>query len=343
MAQVTESELREKLRTDPSGLYLIYGEEDYLKKVWLERIISKNVESGFEEFNLHRFEAKYTTPGQIYDAVEAMPMMSASTCVVVEDFEPSSLEDDELALIEEMIADVPGTCALVFYQATNTCTGEKWKKLKADFEKYGTVAEFAKKDRNDIAKLVEKGASQRGTPFASGVAYYLIDCVGMDLNTVLNETEKLCAYAQDRTVTKADVDAVCPKTVEAKAFDIIKIMHSGRFDRAMTELDNVLAQKESPIMILGAFAAAYIDMYRARAAVVSGLKAQDAAKLFPSVKAFRFEQGARNSKGMSTEALYECLEVLAQADTMMKSTSVPQELILEQTLAKLALIEGKNG
>lgn len=42
MAALNEASLKEKLRDDPVGVYLIYGEESYLKKIYTDRIVKKN-------------------------------------------------------------------------------------------------------------------------------------------------------------------------------------------------------------------------------------------------------------------------------------------------------------
>lgn len=41
MAALNEASLKEKLRDDPVGVYLIYGEESYLKKIYTDRIVKK--------------------------------------------------------------------------------------------------------------------------------------------------------------------------------------------------------------------------------------------------------------------------------------------------------------
>ena len=200
-----------------------------------------------------------------------------------------------------------------------------------------------KKEKSDLVRTIEKGAEKRGTPFGSGVASYLISCVGSDLNTVINETDKLCSYAKGRTVTNDDVDALCPKTLEAKVFDITKALHAGRFSVAQQKLSNVIAQKEDPLMILGAFIMSYTDMYRVRAAVTAGKRAEDVAKLYNySGKVFRLTNAQRESHGLSLSSIYSCIELLAEADRMMKSSSVSKTLILEQTLARLAIYEGND-
>ena len=86
MPALNESGLKEKLRSNPLGIYLIYGEESYLKKTYIEKIISKTVDKSFEDFNLHVFDGKECTLSDVYEIAGAVPMMAESKCVSVKDF-----------------------------------------------------------------------------------------------------------------------------------------------------------------------------------------------------------------------------------------------------------------
>ena len=91
-----------------------------------------------------------------------------------------------------------------------------------------------------------------------------------------------------------DVDTVCSKSLEAKVFEVMRLLHSGRFENAMAKLETLIRQKEEPTMLLGAFIASYLDIYRARAAVVSGLNAGEPAKYYDyKRKEFRLDNASR--------------------------------------------------
>ncbi len=343
MAVLTEQELREKIKKSPSGAYFIYGAESYLKKTYVEKLVAKAADEAFRDFNLHTYDGKDAVLGDIYDSVEAFPMMSETSCVLVTDMPLDSLDDGSVELLGNMLDDMPDYCTLIFYLQTVNPTGEKWKKIINLFTKSANVVKLEKKEKNELIRMAERGAEKRLAPFAPGAAAYLIENVGTDLNTVINETDKLCAYAAGRTVTKADIDEVSVKSLEAKAFEIIRALHAGNFDRAMEKLGAVLAQHEEPIMLLGAFVSSYMDMYRVRAAVTSGKRTEDVASIFKyGNNTFRLNNAVRDSKGLSLPAIYECIEILADADDRLKSTSADGGLILEQTLTRLALAEGEG-
>ena len=207
------------------------------------------------------------------------------------------------------------------------------------FEKYGFAVKLDKKTTIELVKLLESGAKKRGKPFSSGVASYLISCVGSDLNTLLNEMEKVCAYAQGDEVLKSDVDAVCIKSLDARVFDMIKDLTAGRFDSAFKKLNVLFEQREDEFQILGALIAQYSDIYRARAAVKSGNRAETIAKFYNYAgKEFRLTNAARSGSSLSFDDISECIEILLWADTTLKSSALSKRLVLEQTVVKLARV-----
>lgn len=339
MPSLNESALKEKLRENPVGVYLIYGEEAYLKKTYVDKIVSKTVEPSFEDFNFHTFDGKNCTLSEVYESAEAVPMMAETKCVLVKDFPLDTLDDNGFEQLEKVIKENPDDCALVFSVIAYEPKGAKWTKAVKLFEKYGYAVKLDKKTSVELAKMLEGGAKRRGKPFAKGVSQYLITCVGSDLNTLLNETEKVCAYAQGDEIVKSDVDAVCIKSLDARVFDMIKDLTSGRFDSAFRKLSVLFEQREDEFQILGALIAQYSDIYRAKAAVKSGGRAEDIAKYYNYAgKEFRLTNAARSGSSLSFEDVGECIEILLEADTTLKSSALNKRLVLEQTIVKLARV-----
>lgn len=337
MPAINESGLKDIIKNNPVGIFLIHGEEDYLKKAYVEKIISKTVDEAFADFNFHSFDGKECTLSEIYESAGAVPMMAETKCVLVKDFPIDTLDDNGFEQLETVLSDNPEYCALVFSFVAYNPKGAKWNKAVKLFEKYGHNSKLDKKTTPELVKILESGAKKRGVSFDKGVASYLITCVGNDLNTLLNETDKVCAYVSDREIKKSDVDAVCIKSLDAKVFDMIKDLTAGKFDSAFRKLSLLFEQREDEFQILGALIAQYSDIYRAKAAVKSGNRPEMIAKYYDYAgKEFRLTNSARNGSSLSFDAISECIDILSWADTTLKSSALDKRLVLEQTVVKLA-------
>ena len=94
-------------------VYLLYGEEKYLKEMYLKKLVKLAAPQGLEEFNLHRFDAGQMEVDDLIESCEALPMMAQQRCVVVEKFDFESLNAQDKAKVTELLEDPPETTVLL--------------------------------------------------------------------------------------------------------------------------------------------------------------------------------------------------------------------------------------
>lgn len=342
MPVLDEAELKLQIKASQfANFYLIYGEEKYLVKHYSNLLEKKIVDPAFVDFNLHIYDGKNVDLDEIAVAAEALPMMSEYACIIIKDLAVDSLNAEDSARLEEIVNDIPESTVIIISLPTLNVNmkNPKCKKLLDCFVKNGNVVEFSHFTLQKLAKLIEKGAKDRDCTFGFSEANYLISSVGDDMTVVLNELEKICAYKKSGVITKEDIDAVVVKSMQARAFDLAKALVANNCDTAMSILDTLFSMKEEPISILGAIIVPYVDMYRAKVYLSGGLRAEDASKDFNyKNKEFRLTNAARSASKYSVKQLRSFLEVLFEADNLLKSTSVDQRLVLEQTITKLLLV-----
>lgn len=342
MPSINEAELKAQIKSgEYSNLYFLYGEEKYLIKHYTNLLLKKIVPPDFADFNLHTYDGKNADFDDISNAAEALPMFSEYCCIHIRDLPADSLNADVSDKLTKLISDIPETTVILISLPTADVNmkSAKGKKILSLFEKYGSAVCFTHASLNQLAKLIEKGAKERGCVFGFSEANYLISLVGDDMTVILNELQKICAYKKEGTVQKSDIDAVVVKNVQAKAFDLAKALTANNCDTAMAILDSLFYMREEPINILGAIITPYVDMYRAKIYVTGGMRAEDGGKDFNyRNKEFRLTNGARTASKYSMEQLRSFLEVLNEADSMLKSTAVDGRIILEQTITKLLLV-----
>lgn len=337
MPEFTEALLKEKIKEEPIGAYLLYGEEGYLVKVYTDKLIEKSVDESFRDFNLRVYNGDDASLEDIYDSVAAVPMMAESKCVVVKDYPIESATDTDLETLAMIVKENPVDNCLVFSYSSGT-PKKNFKDLEKLFKENGVTVNFSAKDKNDLVRILESGAKKRNKLFDRGVADYLAVCVGADLNLLINELEKVCAYSQGETITRADVDAVCIKSLETRVFDMITDLTGGHFDAAFRKLTMLFEQREDEYMILGALISQYVDMYRAKAVRASGVGFDQMGLYYQAYKGktFKLDKAARAAASLSDTQLKECLSILARSDTVLKSTSADKKQVLEQTIVNLA-------
>ena len=72
------------------SLYIFHGEEAYLRDYYLDQMKAKLIPGGMESFNYHLLPGKGLTAQRLGETVDALPMMSPRTLIVVNDYDPVS-------------------------------------------------------------------------------------------------------------------------------------------------------------------------------------------------------------------------------------------------------------
>lgn len=344
MGKIGEQQLREQLKSgELKNVYLLYGEESYLKEYYVNQLKSKLVEPAFADFNFHQHEGKNSTLDDILNDAEIMPMMSEYSLVLVHDFPFDKSGDTEK--IKGFFKDVPEFCVLVFWYDSieiDTKRNSKWNTLITAFSKAGEAVNLEKRTESELVKLVINSAKKRGCSIERQRAQYFISVVGSDIQTIFNELEKICAYVHEGEITKQHIDELAVKCLQARVYDLSKFILKGNSDGAFGVLSVLFAQKEEPISVLAVISSCYVDMYRVKCAKAAGAPQNDIANYFNyKGREFLIQNAARDAANISIEGLRASLDVIAAADEKMKSTAIDKNLLLEETVAKLLMLRTK--
>ena len=70
---------------EPGKLYVLHGEESYLRDHYLSKLKELILSGGMGTFNLHELAAKEMSPRALEQAVDCLPMMGERTLVLVTD------------------------------------------------------------------------------------------------------------------------------------------------------------------------------------------------------------------------------------------------------------------
>ncbi len=338
MAEFDEKELKSHIKSkDFFNVYLITGDEDFLKKFYCERLVSSVVDESMQEFNVDRFDSK-TDLNKIIDACELMPMMSDKRCIIVEDFKLENIKEDDINRMRTYFADFPEFSTLIFHQKSDFSLS-KAKKVIDLFKKFGAVCSINKRKGKELIKPLISAALKNSCVLSEENANYLVSVCGDDYNILTNEVNKLCHFVSHGEITKSDIDELATKTDDAKIYFLTKALLSKNFDKAYETLSSLLRQKTEPEYIMGTIISAYVDIYRAKVSLACSQNADALANDFDYKNtAFRLANAARDSRGMTIETVRRCLDELNNADRQLKFSRESATVVFEQLMVKLFLI-----
>ncbi|MBQ6119853.1 MAG: DNA polymerase III subunit delta [Clostridia bacterium] len=325
------------------NLFFIFGDDDYLKGFYCDRLVAKTVDESMKLFNYHVYQDDSTDLETIFAEAENLPMMAERTCLLVRNYPLQDLKKEQLARLEQMLDNLPETSVLIFFFNTIPVTynggkSGKWGGVVSMFLKRGVVVRLDHRSKEKIAAMLVRGAKERGAVIGQAEALYFAECVGDDLQFLLNEFNKLCAYSEGQPITKEMIDVTAVKSVEANVFEISASIFGGNTDKAFAIANELIRQKTELQPILGAMASAYVDIYRLKAALNAGRHTADFADAFgyKGNSSYRFRKIDGFARKSSIGSIRKAIDILAEADVRSKSSGADGAILLTETIAKLA-------
>lgn len=334
--QDTYRQLKKDITAGTLGsLYLFHGEEAYLRDYYLEQMKKVLLPAGMESFNYHLLPGKTLTAQRLGEIIDALPMMSQHTMVVVNDYDLFKAPEAERSRMTQLLEDLPSYCCLVFvYDTIPYKSDARMKKLAGAIAQKGQVVVFARQNQNDLVDWIGRRFRALGHDIDAADAQYLIFLCGDLMNGLISEIEKIGAYAKHRRVTREDIDAVAIPIVDAVVFQMTESLTRKDFDRAFSVLNDLLRLQQAPIMILAVLGKHLRQLYTARVALETGQSSRWLMELWgmrSSYPAEKLMEGARrHGLRWCKNAMARC----AQTDLAMKSVSGAdaQDLLLSLML-----------
>ncbi len=316
-------------------LYIFHGEETYLRDYYLERLKTTLIPEGMDGFNYHPLPGKGLTIQRLGETIDALPMMSPHTMIVVNDYDIFKAPEGERNLMVQLLEDLPDYCCLVFlYDTLPYKSDARMKKLAGAIKAHGQVVEFSRQSQTDLMDWVRRRFRALDHDIDPSDAQYLIFLCGDLMNGLITEIEKIGAYAKERQVRRSDIDAVAIPVIDAVVFQMTDALTQGNTDKAFSVLNDLLRLQNAPIMILAVLGKHFRQLYTARVVLEAGRGAGYLAELWgmrSSYPAEKLMSGAhRHGLNWCKHAVSRC----AQTDLAMKSVSGAdsQDLLLSLML-----------
>ena len=340
MPAVKEEKLNQMLRAgELAPVYFFYGREVQLMRDAVEKIVRAAVDPAFESFNLHRFQEEGLTTGELRTVYQTLPMLAGKQCVTVKNWNIDKLGKQELEELLALIADPNPAAVLVLYDTRQTVEPKKnakYKKLLEAVEKAGVSTEFALKDRAALVRAITSRCKKAGVAIRTEVAGRLAEQCAMQYAVILNETDKLIAYAgEGGEITGRMLEQLGVSSVQNTAFDLSNAILKGQYARAFSILDRLFALRVEPVMILGALSGSFVSLYRVKAAREAGVSAAQVIADFHYRSKYQIQKLEQDVGRFSAGQIRACIEALEKADRLLKSSRMDNRAVLEQMMGEM--------
>lgn len=340
MPIVNEQRLKDDLKNRRfSPVYFFYGQEAFLVKTYADKIKNAALGTNASDMNLLELSGNPEL-SLLSDHIETMPFFSEYKVIMINDFNPEKLAENETDAFLNMLENVPDTAIVVFYLTGCgfSLRSQRIKKLFEGIKKCAQVCEFKPLTPKETANIIYRKIEREGRKISAQNANYLAEITACDLNLASVETTKLCCYVdKGREITKEIIDKMVEKRLETKVFTLSDAMISGNSRGAFRILNELFEQRVDPIPILAALSTAYSEFYAAKLAAAVGISAaQTASELgYTGARAGFFSKKYNQASKMNTDSLRKAMKMIYETDVKLKTTRNNGNLLLEETVLKI--------
>ena len=320
------NEFRERIKSgNLSGAYLFAGEEDYLKRFYLSQLRDAIVtDPALAPFNHIVYDGEKLDIAALSDAVKAPPMMSDYKLVEWRYPNLTSLKEDDLEALEELlrVREEYAYSILAFLAAEDGVDLGAGKKESKFVKRFNGKLSIIRLDKSTDAQLIQwirRHLDSEGVKYTSDMPGALVFRSGHSMQTLKNEIDKLSSLAKARgkELTAEDVELIATPTTECDTFAFSNAILSRDKQAALAALADMKARRVDPMVIIGMTAKVVCDLVNVAELSDDGMNTEDIAKAL-SMNPYKLKLYITASKKLGRERAEALLSELARVDTASK-------------------------
>lgn len=318
--------LNEDLKTGNfSQIYLLYGEENYLKKQYKERFVKALLPEG-DTMNYAHYEGKGIDVREVIDLAETMPFFAERRVFVFEN--TGFFKSAAGAELADYLKELPETAYFLFVEEEVDKRGKMYKAVKSK----GRAVELPFQDENTLKRWVAGQIGRENKRITETDLVYFLNKVGIDMGNITKELEKLFCYALERDViTREDIDAVCVTQISNHIFDMVNAVAEKQQKKALDLYYELLALKEPPMRILFLLTRQYRGLYQVKQLAQKGYGRKEIAEkagLHPFAVGKYMEQAKRFPVKELRAILEDSVDIEQRVKTGLLTDSLAVEIFL---------------
>ena len=307
------------------SVYLLYGEEEYLKKQYRDRL--KNAIAGDDTMNYSYYDSDNASVKDIIDVCETLPFFAQKRLVIMENTGFLKSSNDELA---DYIKHIPDYLVVVMVEKDV----DKRNKVYKAVDSVGYICEMKPQTTATLEKWIAGLLAKDNLKISREACDLILDKTGAGMDYIRQETEKLVSYCQGRdVVTVEDVEKVCATQTTSHIFDMISAIANKKQQQALDLYYDLLELKEPPMRILFMISRQFNLMLQAKDLSSRGMNREQVAHTM-GVQSFIAGKCINQCRNFSMAELKSGLAESINTESLIKSGMMDENIGVEMLLVK---------
>ena len=319
-------ELKKQIRENSiKNLYLFFGDESYIKEIYIKKFKELIPDGGFSDFNHIIIDEKDLTFDAIDDAFESFPMFSEKKLIIIKNSGIFSKPKEEVKEFwTARLKSIPDYVTLIFDEASI----DKRSSLYKQVDKSGLTVEFEYLSETDMVAWLEREARNHKKILSKENARYMANICDSGLTFVKNELDKLINFC-DSEITLSDIDRIVAKSLTIKIFELTDAIMEKNSDKAIAIASDLKTVKESAFKILYLLSSTFDKMLHSKLMLKEGRTYDEIAEK-TGLRPFLVRKYLDGAKKFSEDYLTDRVIRIAEIDLSIKEGQIPEWTALEQ-------------
>lgn len=320
--------LRSILNKDIQNIYILEGQENYLKQLALDFALDKLINAEFKDLNISAFENPDVK--DIIDSAQTMPIMSDYRAIIVRESslfntsgKANGADVDSFIKFAENIS--PDTLLFICVDKIDS----RKKASKVFKERIVSFAPFKEQEAQD---WVINTARKEGKLLSRVNAQKLILKCGVDASTLKNELDKLIAYNIDvNEISSESIDYISINSISFSVFNMTDSLLLGNVQQAISILKALLKNGENEYMLFATLLREMRLCYYIKALNKEGKGTQDISKIC-NIMGFAVDKKLKALKNYRFYDIKQAYQYCIDSEMAIKEGKISQDGIAERTL-----------
>lgn len=313
-----------------SKVYLLYGEEAYLRKQYRDKLKSALI-AAEDSMNFTAFAGKDININEVVDMAGTLPFFAERRVIIIENSGWMKSGNDRIV---ELVKELPDTTCMIFAEEEVDKRNKLFKAVAAN----GYAASFEVQDETTLKKWIMSLLKKENKLITADALNVLLDRTGTDMEQIAKEVEKLICYKYyDEGITKEDVEELCIVRIQNKIFDMVEAVADKKQKQALDLYYDLLALKEAPMKILALIARQFNLLLQVREMKLKGYDEATIAQKTGLNPYFLKKKYLPQASRFKPEQLQKALQACVQADEDVKTGRVSDLLSVELIIVSLSM------
>lgn len=306
------------------GVYLLYGEETYLKNFYKDKLIAALSRPG-DTLNFSVFSGRSVNSEELISLADTLPFLAEKRLIVVKDSGFFKKTDERLA---EYVKNVPSETVIVFVEDEVDKRGKMYKAVNAS----GYAAEMKTPEERELRQWVAAQLKKYGKKVRQSTVEAFIGRVGTDMQTMSSELDKVVSYVGEREIVEdSDIMEICTVHLSNTVFDLVDAIAAGRQKAAMDLYYEMIMAKEPPMRILFLIAREFNSLLETKVLASEGADKKTIASKIgrpPFVVGKYQSLASRFTAAYLRQALTDCIDMEESVKTGKITDRLSVELLI---------------